>query len=155
MFLTYSKISKMWSWSYFRADNSVSCILPWSRQWKILWSPLASIGHLLVFIGIWTNALSFPLNQTILTAKNIVIATGGRPKYPTNVSGTARIGYNRLLLSHCFNFLQIPGAVEHGITSDDIFWLRKSPGKTWELLELQFKVHKRIFFWSTGASNPL
>ncbi|KAM9742927.1 thioredoxin reductase 2, tandem duplicate 2 [Menidia menidia] len=46
--------------------------------------------------------------ETILTAKNIVIATGGRPKYPTNV----------------------PGAVEHGITSDDLFWLRKSPGKT-------------------------
>uniref|UniRef100_A0A3B4XVK8 thioredoxin-disulfide reductase (NADPH) n=2 Tax=Seriola lalandi dorsalis TaxID=1841481 RepID=A0A3B4XVK8_SERLL len=46
--------------------------------------------------------------ETILTAKNIVIATGGRPKYPTN----------------------IPGAMEHGITSDDIFWLKKSPGKT-------------------------
>ncbi|XP_056145374.1 thioredoxin reductase 2, tandem duplicate 2 [Lampris incognitus] len=46
--------------------------------------------------------------EMILTAKNIVIATGGRPKYPTN----------------------IPGAVEHGITSDDIFWLKESPGKT-------------------------
>ncbi|XP_020783907.1 thioredoxin reductase 2, tandem duplicate 2 [Boleophthalmus pectinirostris] len=46
--------------------------------------------------------------ETMLTAKNIVIATGGRPKYPTN----------------------IPGAIEHGITSDDIFWLNKSPGKT-------------------------
>lgn len=46
--------------------------------------------------------------ETTLTAKNIVIATGGRPKYPTNV----------------------PGAVEHGITSDDIFWLKNSPGKT-------------------------
>uniref|UniRef100_A0A8C4I8K4 thioredoxin-disulfide reductase (NADPH) n=1 Tax=Dicentrarchus labrax TaxID=13489 RepID=A0A8C4I8K4_DICLA len=33
--------------------------------------------------------------ETILTAKNIVIATGGRPKYPTN----------------------IPGAMEHGITN--------------------------------------
>ncbi|XP_077943719.1 thioredoxin reductase 2, tandem duplicate 2 isoform X2 [Gasterosteus aculeatus] len=44
----------------------------------------------------------------ILTAKNIVIATGGRPNYP----------------------IGIPGAKEHGITSDDIFWLKKSPGKT-------------------------
>uniref|UniRef100_A0A8C8M8Y5 thioredoxin-disulfide reductase (NADPH) n=1 Tax=Oncorhynchus tshawytscha TaxID=74940 RepID=A0A8C8M8Y5_ONCTS len=43
--------------------------------------------------------------ETMLTAKNIVIATGGRPKYPTH----------------------IPGAVEHGITSDDIFWLKESP----------------------------
>uniref|UniRef100_A0AAY4BHZ0 Thioredoxin-disulfide reductase n=1 Tax=Denticeps clupeoides TaxID=299321 RepID=A0AAY4BHZ0_9TELE len=37
-----------------------------------------------------------------LTARDIVIATGGRPKYPTHV----------------------PGAVEYGITSDDIFWLK-------------------------------
>uniref|UniRef100_A0A8C5CZN4 Thioredoxin reductase 2 n=1 Tax=Gadus morhua TaxID=8049 RepID=A0A8C5CZN4_GADMO len=46
--------------------------------------------------------------QSFLTAKNIVIATGGRPKYPTD----------------------IPGAMEHGITSDDIFWLKEAPGKT-------------------------
>ncbi|KAM6965580.1 thioredoxin reductase 2, tandem duplicate 2 [Aplochiton taeniatus] len=46
--------------------------------------------------------------EMTLTAKNIVIATGGRPKYPTH----------------------IPGAMEHGITSDDIFWLSESPGKT-------------------------
>lgn len=54
------------------------------------------------------KGLSKAGKETILTAKNIVIATGGRPKYPTN----------------------IPGAMEHGITSDDVFWLRKSPGKT-------------------------
>uniref|UniRef100_A0A3P8W0M7 thioredoxin-disulfide reductase (NADPH) n=1 Tax=Cynoglossus semilaevis TaxID=244447 RepID=A0A3P8W0M7_CYNSE len=46
--------------------------------------------------------------ETVLTAKNVVIATGGRPKYPAHV----------------------PGAVEHGITSDDLFWLKQSPGKT-------------------------
>uniref|UniRef100_A0A3B5QL87 thioredoxin-disulfide reductase (NADPH) n=1 Tax=Xiphophorus maculatus TaxID=8083 RepID=A0A3B5QL87_XIPMA len=54
------------------------------------------------------RGLSKAGKETVLTAKNIVIATGGRPKYPT----------------------EIPGAVEHGITSDDIFWLEKSPGKT-------------------------
>ncbi|XP_043967757.1 thioredoxin reductase 2, tandem duplicate 2 [Gambusia affinis] len=54
------------------------------------------------------RGLSKAGKETVLTAKNIVIATGGRPKYPT----------------------QIPGAAEHGITSDDIFWLNKSPGKT-------------------------
>uniref|UniRef100_A0AAY5F617 Thioredoxin reductase 2, tandem duplicate 2 n=1 Tax=Electrophorus electricus TaxID=8005 RepID=A0AAY5F617_ELEEL len=43
-----------------------------------------------------------------LTARNIVIATGGRPRYPTHV----------------------PGAREFGITSDDLFWLKESPGKT-------------------------
>eukprot|EP00062_Callorhinchus_milii_P016298 gi/632967690/ref/XP_007900117.1/ PREDICTED: thioredoxin reductase 2, mitochondrial [Callorhinchus milii] len=45
--------------------------------------------------------------KTVLTAENIVIATGGRPKYPP----------------------QVPGA-ELGISSDDIFWFKDSPGKT-------------------------
>uniref|UniRef100_A0A3P9HV05 thioredoxin-disulfide reductase (NADPH) n=1 Tax=Oryzias latipes TaxID=8090 RepID=A0A3P9HV05_ORYLA len=54
------------------------------------------------------RGLSKAGKETILTAKDIVLATGGRPKYPSNV----------------------PGALEHGITSDDIFWLKKSPGKT-------------------------
>ena len=42
-----------------------------------------------------------------MTADKIVIAVGGRPKYPG-----------------------IPGDKEFGITSDDIFNLEKSPGKT-------------------------
>lgn len=43
-----------------------------------------------------------------LSAANIVIAVGGRPTVPTD----------------------IPGAIDHSITSDDIFFLPKSPGKT-------------------------
>ena len=42
-----------------------------------------------------------------VTARRIVIACGGRPKYP-----------------------EIPGAKEFGITSDDIFWRTEPPGKT-------------------------
>ncbi|XP_067634559.1 thioredoxin reductase 1, mitochondrial isoform X2 [Eurosta solidaginis] len=42
-----------------------------------------------------------------LTAQNILIAVGGRPRYSP-----------------------IPGAVEYGITSDDIFSLDREPGKT-------------------------
>ncbi|XP_058803350.1 thioredoxin reductase 1, mitochondrial isoform X2 [Phymastichus coffea] len=45
--------------------------------------------------------------EKIVTAKNIIIAVGGRPNYP-----------------------DIPGAIEYGITSDDIFSLSKPPGKT-------------------------
>lgn len=92
-FLTNSKINVRYNLSHilnryvsFMCSSIITSV-------KILRRPLASIGHFLVFTGIWTNALSFPLNQTILTAKNIVIATGGRPKYPTNVSGAARIAY--------------------------------------------------------------
>ncbi|XP_072839813.2 thioredoxin reductase 2, mitochondrial isoform X1 [Pogona vitticeps] len=46
--------------------------------------------------------------EILLRAENIVLATGGRPNYPAH----------------------IPGAREYGITSDDLFWLKKSPRKT-------------------------
>lgn len=42
-----------------------------------------------------------------VTADNFLIAVGGRPSYP-----------------------DIPGAIEYGITSDDVFYLQHSPGKT-------------------------
>ncbi|KAJ9443039.1 Thioredoxin reductase SEP1 [Diplonema papillatum] len=42
-----------------------------------------------------------------ITARRIIVATGGRPSYP-----------------------EIPGAKEYGITSDDIFSLEQAPGKT-------------------------
>ncbi|KAM7536134.1 hypothetical protein Aperf_G00000091369 [Anoplocephala perfoliata] len=42
-----------------------------------------------------------------ITANTIVIATGERPRYPS-----------------------IPGAKEYGITSDDLFSMKRSPGKT-------------------------
>uniref|UniRef100_A0A1L8DZH0 thioredoxin-disulfide reductase (NADPH) n=1 Tax=Nyssomyia neivai TaxID=330878 RepID=A0A1L8DZH0_9DIPT len=45
--------------------------------------------------------------ERVLNAKHIVIAVGGRPNYP-----------------------DIPGAMEYGITSDDVFSLPTPPGKT-------------------------
>jgi pyruvate/2-oxoglutarate dehydrogenase complex dihydrolipoamide dehydrogenase (E3) component len=45
--------------------------------------------------------------EKTITAKYILLATGGRPRYP-----------------------DIPGAQEFGITSDDIFSLPHHPGKT-------------------------
>lgn len=45
--------------------------------------------------------------ERTLTSKYFLIAVGGRPRYPN-----------------------IPGAVEYGITSDDIFSLESAPGKT-------------------------
>jgi len=44
---------------------------------------------------------------TKITASEIVICTGGRPRYP-----------------------DIPGAKELGITSDDVFALKSPPGRT-------------------------
>jgi thioredoxin reductase (NADPH) len=46
-------------------------------------------------------------SERTLNTKYVVIACGGRPKYP-----------------------DIPGAMEYGITSDDIFSLEREPGKT-------------------------
>ncbi|XP_072455883.1 thioredoxin reductase 2, mitochondrial isoform X2 [Notamacropus eugenii] len=46
--------------------------------------------------------------ETLVIADHIVLATGGRPRYPEDVEG----------------------AMEYGITSDDLFWLKESPGKT-------------------------
>lgn len=45
--------------------------------------------------------------EKVITAENILIAVGGRPNYP-----------------------DIPGALEYGVSSDDIFSLEKAPGKT-------------------------
>uniref|UniRef100_K1PLR1 Thioredoxin reductase 2, mitochondrial n=1 Tax=Magallana gigas TaxID=29159 RepID=K1PLR1_MAGGI len=46
--------------------------------------------------------------ERLLKTRNAVIAVGVRPYVPS----------------------QIPGAVEYGVTSDDLFWMKKSPGKT-------------------------
>ncbi|XP_049326258.1 thioredoxin reductase 2, tandem duplicate 2 [Astyanax mexicanus] len=54
------------------------------------------------------RCLSSRGKEMTVTARNILIATGGRPKYPTHV----------------------PGALEFGISSDDLFWLKETPGKT-------------------------
>eukprot|EP01083_Nonionella_stella_P067943 180036_1 len=56
-----------------------------------------------------THAVSYTLKGQMMTctAKYFVIATGGRPNFP-----------------------DIPGAKEHGISSDDVFSLETSPGKT-------------------------
>lgn len=45
--------------------------------------------------------------EDVQTAKNILIAVGGRPTY-----------------------LDVPGSKEYCISSDDLFWMKKAPGKT-------------------------
>eukprot|EP00795_Rhopilema_esculentum_P008423 gene8423-14404_t len=45
--------------------------------------------------------------EKIISGQNIVVAVGGRPRFPN-----------------------IPGAKEYCISSDDLFWLKKPPGRT-------------------------
>lgn len=59
------------------------------------------------FVDAHTIKLDNGTTQQTVTAKDIVIATGGRPSYP-----------------------DIPGDKEFGITSDDLFMMKKTPGKT-------------------------
>uniref|UniRef100_A0A669EGG5 Thioredoxin reductase 2 n=1 Tax=Oreochromis niloticus TaxID=8128 RepID=A0A669EGG5_ORENI len=51
------------------------------------------------------RGLSKAGKETVLTAKNIVIATGGRPKYPTNIPGAAEHGITNVALE-CAGFLK-------------------------------------------------
>jgi thioredoxin reductase (NADPH) len=62
-----------------------------------------------------------------ITASKVLIATGGRPTYPS-----------------------IPGGREHGITSDDLFWLPKSPGKTLIVGASYIALECAGFLWGMG-----
>jgi thioredoxin reductase (NADPH) len=69
-----------------------------------------------------------------LTARRFIIAVGGRPRYP-----------------------DIPGAKEYGITSDDLFWMKKEPGKTLVVgasCRLVLFLHSFSFFYILCKHNP-
>ena len=69
------------------------------------------------FVDEHTVHVKGPGEDRRLTANHIVIATGGRPSIPCGL-------YDRVMSS------SIPGALEHCITSDDLFRLEKAPGRT-------------------------
>ena len=70
-----------------------------------------------------------------VSAKDIIIAVGGRPAYP-NVPGNNNFLWstNRFATKKCANFTNkfhwLAGAKEFCITSDDLFSLSNPPGKT-------------------------
>lgn len=64
-------------------------------------------AHTVSLVGS-SSSSSSSNNNLLLTSKYIVLAPGGRPHIPS----------------------QVPGALEHAITSDDLFSLRSPPGKT-------------------------
>jgi len=83
--------------------------LNWGYKTSLRSAQVKYFNELVEFTGDHTIKASNPKKGTAkeLTAKNFVLAVGGRPKYP-----------------------DIPGAKELGITSDDIFSLPHNPGKT-------------------------
>lgn len=82
--------------------------LNWGYRTALRDKKVEYINGLASFVDPWTIEAKMK-NGTIktMTSKNIVVAVGGRPKYP-----------------------DIPGAVEYGITSDDLFSMKTAPGKT-------------------------
>lgn len=65
------------------------------------------INGLGTFVDAHTIQAVTKKGERTITGKYILIAVGGRPRYP-----------------------EIPGAMEYGISSDDVFSLEKPPGKT-------------------------
>jgi len=66
------------------------------------------INALASFVDAHTLAYKEGGKAKTLTSNHILVASGGRPKLPDNT----------------------PGAAEHGISSDDLFWMQNPPGKT-------------------------
>jgi thioredoxin/glutathione reductase (selenoprotein) len=82
--------------------------LNWGYKVQLREKKVNYLNELAAFKGLKTLEMTDKKGKKReVTASNIVVAVGGRPKYP-----------------------DIPGAIEYGITSDDIFSLRYNPGST-------------------------
>lgn len=81
--------------------------LNWGYKSDLIKLKVKYFNYYARFIDSHTIELDNGKEKKTVTADKIVIATGGRPSYP-----------------------EIPGAKEFGITSDDMFSLKKAPGKT-------------------------
>ena len=90
-------------------DNVQSHIksLNWAYKAELMKMKCKYYNYYATFIDAHTLLLDNGKKQEQVTADKIIIAVGGRPSYPG-----------------------IPGDKEFGITSDDIFSMKKAPGKT-------------------------
>lgn len=81
--------------------------LNWGYKTELMKLKCKYLNYYATFVDPHTLMLDNGKEQKTVTAENIILAVGGRPSYPG-----------------------IPGDKEFGITSDDIFSMKKSPGKT-------------------------
>ncbi len=81
--------------------------LNWGYKSELIKTKVRYINSYASFIDSHTVLCDNGKKQETFTARHIIIATGGRPSYP-----------------------DIPGDKEFGITSDDLFMMKKEPGKT-------------------------
>ena len=81
--------------------------LNWGYKAELIKLKIKYFNFYASFVDPHTILLDNGKTQQTVTADKVIIAVGGRPLYPG-----------------------IPGDKEFGITSDDIFSLKKAPGKT-------------------------
>ncbi|XP_020808412.1 thioredoxin reductase 1, mitochondrial isoform X3 [Drosophila serrata] len=100
------KIKPDWNKLVQSVQNHIKSV-NWVTRVDLRDKKVEYINGLGAFVDTHTLVAKMKSGERTITAQTFVIAVGGRPRYP-----------------------DIPGAVEHGITSDDLFSLNREPGKT-------------------------
>ncbi|KAH8288136.1 hypothetical protein KR054_003272 [Drosophila jambulina] len=100
------KIKPDWNKLVQSVQNHIKSV-NWVTRVDLRDKKVEYINGLGSFVDTHTLVAKMKSGERTITAQTFVIAVGGRPRYP-----------------------DIPGAVEHGITSDDLFSLEREPGKT-------------------------
>ncbi|XP_039497475.1 thioredoxin reductase 1, mitochondrial isoform X1 [Drosophila santomea] len=100
------KIKPDWNKLVQSVQNHIKSV-NWVTRVDLRDKKVEYINGLGSFVDSHTLLAKIKSGERTITAQTFVIAVGGRPRYP-----------------------DIPGAVEHGITSDDLFSLEREPGKT-------------------------
>ncbi|XP_016994729.2 thioredoxin reductase 1, mitochondrial isoform X1 [Drosophila takahashii] len=100
------KIKPDWNKLVQSVQNHIKSV-NWVTRVDLRDKKVEYINGLGSFVDSHTLLAKLKSGERTITAQTFVIAVGGRPRYP-----------------------DIPGAVEHGITSDDLFSLDREPGKT-------------------------
>ncbi|XP_037727398.1 thioredoxin reductase 1, mitochondrial isoform X2 [Drosophila subpulchrella] len=100
------KIKPDWNKLVQSVQNHIKSV-NWVTRVDLRDKKVEYINGLGSFVDSHTLVAKLKSGDRTITAQTFVIAVGGRPRYP-----------------------EIPGAVEHGITSDDLFSLDREPGKT-------------------------
>ncbi|XP_043658826.1 thioredoxin reductase 1, mitochondrial isoform X1 [Drosophila teissieri] len=100
------KIKPDWNKLVQSVQNHIKSV-NWVTRVDLRDKKVEYINGLGSFVDSHTLLAKLKSGDRTITAQTFVIAVGGRPRYP-----------------------DIPGAVEYGITSDDLFSLDREPGKT-------------------------
>jgi len=101
------KVNHNWTKMIENVSNNIKG-LNWGYKMDLMENKVEYINELGSLVDAHTVKLEDKDGKTrTISGKYICLAVGGRPSY-----------------------INMPGLKEHGITSDDLFWLKQAPGKT-------------------------